>query len=297
MSHGMIRFIATLFLACLSLMAQGVEEVIYYHNDALGSPIIATDQEGRVVWRKSYTPYGQPIGQTAPNEPGYTGKFEEPDLGIQNFGARWYDPRIGRFLATDPAGFDPQNPQSFNRYAYANNNPYKYVDPDGRVPLDTIWDFGNIVYDVVNGNWGDAASDAGAMLIPFVPAGISKLRHVDDAIDVNKAGGSARGAASQAGSRESIVIGEDMAGRVIPTAKARGAAAYDPPSAPSETWMGNNRNWINQKMEEGCRILDCGAAPGRANYPEATSPYYRMELDEIEKRNYSNHEHIDVEGQ
>jgi RHS repeat-associated protein len=135
MNHGMIRFIATLFLACLSLMAQGVEVVTYYHNDALGSPIIATDQEGRVVWRKSYAPYGQPIGQTAPNEPGYTGKFEEPDLGIQNFGARWYDPRIGRFLAIDPAGFDPQNPQSFNRYAYANNNPYKYVDPDGRVPL------------------------------------------------------------------------------------------------------------------------------------------------------------------
>ena len=135
MSHGMIRFIATLFLACLSLMAQGVEVVTYYHNDALGSPIIATDQEGRVVWRKSYAPYGQPIGQTAPDEPGYTGKFEEPDLGIQDFGARWYDPGIGRFLAIDPAGFDPQNPQSFNRYAYANNNPYKYVDPDGRVPL------------------------------------------------------------------------------------------------------------------------------------------------------------------
>ena len=58
MSPGMTRFIATLFLACLSLMAQGVEVVTYYHNDALGSPIIATDQEGRVVWRKSYAPYG-----------------------------------------------------------------------------------------------------------------------------------------------------------------------------------------------------------------------------------------------
>ncbi len=192
MNHGMIRFIATLFLACLSLMAQGVEVVTYYHNDALGSPIIATDQQGRVVWRKSYAPYGQPIGPAAPNEPGYTGKFEEPDLGIQNFGARWYDPRIGRFLAIDPAGFDPQNPQSFNRYAYAHNNPYKYVDPDGRVPVDTIWDFGNVVYDVVNGNWGDAAIDAGAMLIPFVPAGISKLRHVDDAAE---AGGDAAQAA------------------------------------------------------------------------------------------------------
>ncbi len=88
MNSLMTRLLATLLLALLSLTAQGVEEVTYYHNDALGSPIIATDQQGRVVWRKSYAPYGQPIGPGAPNEPGYTGKFEEPDLGIQYFGAR-----------------------------------------------------------------------------------------------------------------------------------------------------------------------------------------------------------------
>ena len=32
------------------------EEVIYYHNDALGSPIVATDQNGDVLWREEYTP-------------------------------------------------------------------------------------------------------------------------------------------------------------------------------------------------------------------------------------------------
>ncbi len=125
------RYLLALVLGLSSLAPHAAERVTYYHNDALGAPIIATEQEGRVLWRKSYAPYGQPIGQAAPNEPGYTGKFEEPGLGIQNFGARWYDPRIGRFLAIDPAGFDPQNPQSFNRYAYANNNPYGFVDPDG----------------------------------------------------------------------------------------------------------------------------------------------------------------------
>ena len=151
MNPIMARFLATLLLALLSLTAQGVEEVIYYHNDAFGSPIIATDQEGRVVWRKSYAPYGQPIGPGAPNEPGYTGKFEEPDLGIQDFGARWYDPRIGRFLAIDPVGFDPQNPQSFNRYAYANNNPYRFVDPDGRQAITAFYPIlvpGNIDHTV-----------------------------------------------------------------------------------------------------------------------------------------------------
>ena len=40
---------------------------------------------------------------------------------------------MGRFLSIDPVGFDDVNPQSFNRYAYANNNPHWYVDPDGNV--------------------------------------------------------------------------------------------------------------------------------------------------------------------
>ena len=43
--------------------------------------------------------------------------------------ARYYDPVIGRFYSNDPIGF--RDVHSFNRYAYANNNPYKYVDPTG----------------------------------------------------------------------------------------------------------------------------------------------------------------------
>jgi uncharacterized protein RhaS with RHS repeats len=45
---------------------------------------------------------------------------------------RYYDPLIGRFYSNDPVGFTASNPMMFNRYAYANNNPYKYTDPDGR---------------------------------------------------------------------------------------------------------------------------------------------------------------------
>jgi uncharacterized protein RhaS with RHS repeats len=46
--------------------------------------------------------------------------------------ARYYDPVIGRFYSNDPVGFN--NVHNFNRYAYANNNPYKYTDPDGNNP-------------------------------------------------------------------------------------------------------------------------------------------------------------------
>ncbi|WP_348731341.1 RHS repeat-associated core domain-containing protein [Rheinheimera texasensis] len=48
---------------------------------------------------------------------------------------RYYDPVIGRFYSNDPVGFSAGNPMMFNRYAYANNNPYKFTDPDGRNPF------------------------------------------------------------------------------------------------------------------------------------------------------------------
>ncbi|MCL1132701.1 RHS repeat-associated core domain-containing protein, partial [Shewanella sairae] len=67
---------------------------------------------------------------------GYTGHLQDPDLGLTYMQARYYDPLIGRFYSNDPknaASFlSKVRIQGFNRYAYAANNPYKYVDPDGR---------------------------------------------------------------------------------------------------------------------------------------------------------------------
>ena len=93
-----------------------------------------------------------------------------------------------------------------------------------------------------------------------------------------------------------IVIGEDMGGRVIPTAQSLGADVYAPPVAPPEQWMQNNMNWINSQMDQGCTILDCGADPGRSNYPAPTSPYYQMELNQIRQRGYQNYFSISAVG-
>jgi hypothetical protein len=48
---------------------------------------------------------------------------------------RYYDQVVGRFYSNDPVGFSADKPMMFNRYAYANNRPYKYVDPDGNNPV------------------------------------------------------------------------------------------------------------------------------------------------------------------
>jgi uncharacterized protein RhaS with RHS repeats len=47
---------------------------------------------------------------------------------------RYYDPLAGRFLSVDPVTTDEHTGGHFNRYVYGENNPYKYVDPDGRAP-------------------------------------------------------------------------------------------------------------------------------------------------------------------
>jgi len=138
------RLCCCLFISLLTLLTLGQasakDRVAYFHNDALGSPVAATDEAGNVLWREEYAPYGQRLlkQDNGSNTLWYTGKEEEKELGIQYFGARWYDPSIGRFLAMDPVGFQEGNIQSYNKYAYANNNPYKYVDPDGRSPLLVI---------------------------------------------------------------------------------------------------------------------------------------------------------------
>ena len=73
-----------------------------------------------------------------------------------------------------------------------------------------------------------------------------------------------------------------MENLVIPTAQDNNADYYNhPPDLPPDQWMKSNQDWINQKMDEGCTILDGGAAPGRSNFPNPTSPYYQMEQQQI----------------
>jgi RHS repeat-associated protein len=64
----------------------------------------------------------------------FTGKERDTESGLDYFGARYYASSMGRFMSPDPSGLyyaDQTNPQSFNLYAYALNNPLKFIDPTG----------------------------------------------------------------------------------------------------------------------------------------------------------------------
>jgi RHS repeat-associated protein len=99
---------------------------------------VASEDQGHE--RRSYDAFGvrrnpqwgkPPAAPQASNvNMGFTG--HEPDeLGLVNMKGRIYDPKLGRFLMTDPLVSRPFFSQSWNAYSYVLNNPLKYVDPSG----------------------------------------------------------------------------------------------------------------------------------------------------------------------
>ena len=125
----LLRFIFVLFIV---LSQAHADEVTYFIPDAQGSPVAAMNEQGNIIWRKHYQPFGGELdAQATNNRIGYTGHVKD-DTGLNYLGARYYDPSIGLFTSMDPAPVNPNDPRTFNRYSYANNNPYRFVDLDGR---------------------------------------------------------------------------------------------------------------------------------------------------------------------
>jgi RHS repeat-associated protein len=109
--------------------------VKYQHTDALGSPVAVTNASGQLIERMDYEPWGAIIGKPNHNGIGYTGHVMDAATGLTYMQQRYYDQSIGRFLSVDPVTADGGTGANFNRYKYAANNPYRFVDPDGRLEV------------------------------------------------------------------------------------------------------------------------------------------------------------------
>ena len=131
-------------------MTDHLGNVVVYFSDTDGDGEIATEEEtmaangdAEVLQRNYYYPFGlrvespsfQNLGDPA-NRYLYNGKElqDEGDLeiGWLYYGARMYDPEIGRFTAVDPLA---HKMPAWSPYSYTFNNPVLYTDPDGRIPI------------------------------------------------------------------------------------------------------------------------------------------------------------------
>lgn len=119
----------------------GKDKMYYLHTDYQGSYETITDEEGAIVEKLSFDPWGRrrnPHNWTFTDVPGtftfdrgYTGHEQMDAFGLINMNGRMYDPMLGRFLSPDNYVQAPDYTQNFNRYSYVLNNPLKYTDPSG----------------------------------------------------------------------------------------------------------------------------------------------------------------------
>ena len=107
---------------------------LYFVTDHLGSVRVVEDQSGTVCESNDYYPSGSrwkdPTSKVSTNRYRFSGKEEQTlgDLGYLDFGARMYDPALGRWFTQDPLA---EKYYSVSPYAYCANNPVKLIDPNG----------------------------------------------------------------------------------------------------------------------------------------------------------------------
>ncbi|RYZ91597.1 MAG: RHS repeat-associated core domain-containing protein [Proteobacteria bacterium] len=129
--------------ACASCPTPSIEYA-YHHSNPVASTIALSNESGALT-RERYNIYGRSVTlsnnlptQTAfkkGTDVRYAGHVSDDETGLIYMNSRFYDPAVGRFMSMDIDSFSDSNMQSFNRYAYANNNPNKFVDPDGKNPV------------------------------------------------------------------------------------------------------------------------------------------------------------------
>jgi len=111
----------------------------YYFSDHLGTHGVVENATGTVCEQDmDYYPYGGVENDycsstSVPQNYKFTGKERDGESGLDYFGARHNAPTMGRFMTPDLLlnSGQPWNPQSWNRYAYTENNPLRYTDPTG----------------------------------------------------------------------------------------------------------------------------------------------------------------------
>lgn len=121
---------------CSHAADNATETTYYFLTDHLGDVDVVLDEEGNVVERADYLPYGNDRLRidNSPSENDdhkFTGKEKDDETGLYYYGARYYDSIIGKFVSQDPWPGDSKDPQTFNKYVYAKNNPSRYIDETG----------------------------------------------------------------------------------------------------------------------------------------------------------------------
>ncbi len=129
---------------------EGTYEYQYFLKDHLGNTRISLSQNGTLLQEDAYYPFGMNIAGLSysdaipENKYKYNGKELQDEFGLDwyDYGARFYDPQLGRWHAIDPYA---ELGRRWTPYNYAWNNPIRFIDPDGMWAGDYIKTNGKVI--------------------------------------------------------------------------------------------------------------------------------------------------------
>lgn len=145
--YGRIYYLYDYYGDLIGFMYDG--QTYFYVRDALKNIVAITDYAKNVIVEYFYNAYGQTVDMVGSkaetigviNPYRYKGYRYDDETGFYYVGSRYYSPEIGRFIGIDDVSAYTDNSEmsvNYNPYAYANNNPIKYYDPDGRAAVLVI---------------------------------------------------------------------------------------------------------------------------------------------------------------
>jgi RHS repeat-associated protein len=116
----------------------GAETVHYFHTGVSAGPALITRADGTVAEERRFEPFGAPISADLATDPTNSlGKPTDRATGWSYHGARWMAPETGRWMSPDPLVKAPdpaflESPWRLNPYAYGEQDPVRFWDPDGK---------------------------------------------------------------------------------------------------------------------------------------------------------------------
>ena len=191
-----LKFDASGQILSRRLYAEGPDRILaddaggstrWFLTDHLGSVRDLMANDGSVLAHYAYDSYGQPVGGTAPtveNDLGFAGREFSAATGLLYLRARYYSPRLGRFVSEDPIGFSGGD---INTYRYAQNSPVNLLDLFGEATFTEysikarIAAFQRAAIDCLGKGVFTAIGEAGVYLLfnssglPIYPGGSSNV--------------------------------------------------------------------------------------------------------------------------
>ena len=114
---------------------QQSDQLLYVHTDQINTPRLATDSTLTPVWRWEAQAFGQGQPDNDPDDDNinnfvrlrHPGQYYDSESGLFYNWNRYYDPKVGRYVTSDPVGLAG----GLNTFAYALNSPARWTDPTG----------------------------------------------------------------------------------------------------------------------------------------------------------------------